>query len=117
VTANLVAARPARLIIISAAGVGDSRAALNWPMRALLATSNVGVAYADLENAERALAASDLNWQAMRPVTLTGGARTGRVAVVDRFGVTDRIARADVAAFMLSSLEAPAIDCHTPMIR
>ena len=115
-TTNLIASRPRRLVVISAAGVGDSRAAMNWPMRALLATSNVGVAYADLERAEAALRASDLDWQAVRPTTLTNGARTDRVTVTDRYRATDRIARIDVAAFMLATLEAPTIDDRTPMI-
>ena len=115
-TTNLIAARPRRLVVISAAGVGDSRAAMNWPMRALLATSNVGVAYADLERAEAALRASDLDWQAVRPTTLTNGARTDRVALTDRYRAADRIARVDVAGFMLATLEAPAIEDRTPMI-
>ena len=70
-----------RISVISAAGVGDSRAALNWPMRFLLATSNVGTWYAALERAEGVLRESGLDWQAVRPTTLTRKAATGRVRI------------------------------------
>ena len=54
-----------RISAISAAGVADSRPVLNLPMRFLVATSNVGVAYADLERVEQVLRASGLDWQAV----------------------------------------------------
>jgi putative NADH-flavin reductase len=105
-----------RISVISAAGVGDSRAVLNWPMRFLLATSNVGNAYAALEGAERVLRESGLDWQAVRPTTLTHQAATGRVRIVNRYPATARIPREDVAAFMIRELEREQFTERTPMI-
>jgi putative NADH-flavin reductase len=119
-TANIVAGMKQhavrRISAISAAGVGDSRPALNLPMRALLATSNVGVAYSDLERMETILRESDLEWQAVRPTTLTHGPATNAVRLTEHFGVTARIPREDVAAFLLEELEAPRFRAQTPMI-
>jgi hypothetical protein len=74
-----------RLLAISAAGVGDSHGRLTWPVRRLVASGNVAVAYRDLAAMEALLAASDRDWLAVRPVTLTDGAaqeaRAGRRAV------------------------------------
>lgn len=109
-----------RLVVISAAGVGDSRTALNWPMRVMLKTSNVGVAYADLERMESVLAASGLDWHAVRPTTLTHGERTGRAHPTDAFRVTSTIPRADVAEWLLHEVESPhrpdPDGIRTPMI-
>jgi putative NADH-flavin reductase len=105
-----------RISVISAAGVGDSRPLLNLPMRFLVATSNVGVAYADLERVEQVLRASGLDWQAVRPTTLTHKAGTGRVRQTDRYPATATIPREDVAAFMLEELERPQFSARTPMI-
>ncbi len=105
-----------RITVISAAGVGDSRSVLNLPMRFLLATSNVGVAYADLERVEAVLRASGLDWQAVRPTTLSHKAATGRVRQTDRYPATATIPREDVAAFMLEELERPEFSSRTPMI-
>jgi nucleoside-diphosphate-sugar epimerase len=118
-TANIVAAMAAggvrRVSIISAAGVGDSRPGLNWPMRALLATSNVGKAYADMERVEAVLRGSDRDWQAVRPVTLSDRAPRG-VRVLDRYPATATIAREAVAAFMLAELARPSFSARTPII-
>ena len=109
-----------RLVVISAAGVGDSHAALNWPMRVMLKTSNVGVAYADLERMESVLSESGLDWHAVRPTTLTHGERTGRAHPTDAFRVTSTISRADVAEWLLHEVEAPPRSAkagvRTPMI-
>jgi putative NADH-flavin reductase len=105
-----------RISAISAAGVGDSRPALNLPMRFLLASSNVGVAYADLERVENVLRASGLDWQAVRPTTLTHKPATGRVRQTTRYPATATIPREDVAAFMLAELERPQFSSRTPMI-
>jgi putative NADH-flavin reductase len=105
-----------RISVISAAGVGDSRAMLNWPMRVLVATSNVGTSYAALEQVERVLRESGLDWQAVRPTTLTHKAATGRVRITHRYPMTAAIPREDVAAFMLREIESQQFTARTPMI-
>jgi len=86
-----------------------------WPLRVVFRISNIHVDYEDKERAEALLAASGLDWQAVRPTTLTNGASTG-TRRVDRYATTMRIAREDVARFMLDQLEQPRFDERTPMI-
>ena len=107
--------RVSRISMVSAAGVGDSRKTVAWPLRVVFRISNIHVDYEDTERAEALLAASWLDWQAVRPTTLTNGASTG-IRRVDRYGVTMRTAREDVARFMLDQLELPRFDERTPMI-
>jgi putative NADH-flavin reductase len=119
-TANIVdgmkAAGLRRVSLISAAGVGDSRPQLNWPMRMLLAISNVGKAYADMERVEALVSQSGLDAQMVRPTTLTDKPGTGRVRITDRFRANSSIPREDVAAFMLQELENDRFSARTPMI-
>ena len=119
-TSNIVSGMKAaglrRLSAISAAGVGDSKPTRNPVIRFLIATSNVGVGYADLGRAEEVLRGSGLDWQAVRPVRLSGGAGTGRPRITDRFPASATIPRADVAAFMLAELERPQFTQRTPII-
>jgi uncharacterized protein YbjT (DUF2867 family) len=96
-----------RLVVISAAGVGESLARLTWPVRRLVATGNVGVAYRDLAIMEDVLAASALDWLAVRPVTLLNGSPRGNAREVQRYGLMSTIRRADVAAWMLAAVERP----------
>lgn len=109
VTAQLIPAMKrnevARLVAISAGGVGDSRAQLSWPVRKLVETGNVGVAYRDLERMESLLAGSDLDWCVARPVTLVDGSPTGNARAVPRYGLTSMIRRSDVADWMLAMAE------------
>jgi uncharacterized protein YbjT (DUF2867 family) len=99
--AALEANGPKRLVAISAAGVGDSASAINPIMTFLIRRSTVGVMYADLDRMEQALRQSQLDWYAVRPVTLVNRAPTSRTREVARFGMTSVIGRADVAAFLL----------------
>ena len=119
-TRNIVSAMRAaglsRLSVISAAGVGDSKPVRNPIIRFLIATSNVGFGYADLDRAEEILRGSGLDWQAVRPVRLSGGAGTGHPRLTDRFPASSTIPRADVATFMLAELERPTFTERTPMI-
>jgi putative NADH-flavin reductase len=119
-TAHMVAGANAsglrRISVISAAGVGDSRATANIVIRMMIATSNVGVAYADLERVERILQESNLDWQAVRPTTLSNRRGTGRIRIADGFPMTASIAREDVAAFMLRELESGHFTARTPII-
>jgi putative NADH-flavin reductase len=104
-----------RISMVSAAGVGDSHKSVAWPLRVFFRISNIHVDYEDIERAEALLAASGLDWQAVRRTTLTDGARTG-TRRVDRYATTMRTAREDVARFMLDQLEQPRFDGRTPMI-
>lgn len=105
-----------RLVAVSAAGVGDSFARCSFPVRQLVGTANVGVAYRDLAAMEAVLGESDLDWCAVRPVTLVDGEPTGRVREVDRYGLFSVARRADVAAFMLDAAERGALGGRAPMI-
>lgn len=105
-----------RLIAVSAAGVGDSRPHMSGVLRWLFDHSNVGVAYADLAKMEAVLAGSSLDWMAVRPVTLANGAKSGRVKVVEQYGLMAKIRRSDVAAWMLDQLAVPSTASRTPMI-
>jgi uncharacterized protein YbjT (DUF2867 family) len=97
-----------RLIAISAAGVGDSHAQLTWPVRRLVASGSVAVAYRDLAAMEALLAASDRDWLAVRPVTLTDGAPRKAARAVSRYGTTSTIRRSEVASWMLDAVAQPA---------
>ena len=105
-----------RISVISAAGVAESRPAANLVIRLLIATSNVGVAYTDLARVEEILRHSGLDWQAVRPTTLSSRRGTGSARLTTSFPATASIARSDVAAFMLAELERPAFTARTPII-
>jgi len=105
-----------RLIVVSSLGVGDSKNQVPFFFKVLAATI-LRKTMKDKEVQEALVCASDLDWTIVRPGGLTDGPRTG----VYRFGVdasitAGRVARADVADFILRELErndfvrmAPAI--------
>jgi uncharacterized protein YbjT (DUF2867 family) len=97
-----------RLVVISAAGVGDSLPRLTRPVRRLVASGNVAVAYRDLAAAEEVLAASGLDWLAVRPVTLLDGPPRRPARPVARYGLLSTIRRSEVARWMLDAVERPA---------
>ena len=90
-----------RLVVLSAGGVADSFVRLTWPVQQLVRTGNVAVAYRDLAGMEARLAASSLDWLAVRPVTLMNGGPAGRAKPVERYGLTSIVRRSDVAQWML----------------
>ncbi len=61
----------------------------------------------DLEAMEHELAASGMDWYAVRPVKLMDGPLTQRVQAGDRFALRS-ISRADVAWYLLTLAEDPA---------
>jgi uncharacterized protein YbjT (DUF2867 family) len=105
-----------RVIAVSAAGVGESARGLNWMMRFMIARSNVGVAYRDLELMEGEYAQSGLDWCCVRPTALDDGPLSGRAREVERFTMRSWISRADVAQWMLARLSEPSTGSRTPMI-
>jgi putative NADH-flavin reductase len=116
IVSGMKAAGARRICVISAAGVAESRPAANVVIRFLIPTSNVGVAYADLATVEEELRHSGLDWQAVRPTTLSNRPGRGTARLTTSFPMTASIAREDVAAFMLGQLEASSFVDRTPMI-
>jgi putative NADH-flavin reductase len=116
IVAGMRAAGVKRVCAVSAAGVGESAARMNWLMHVFVKTSNVGVGYRDLAVMEQVYADSGLDWQTPRPTRLTDGPPTGAVAETDAFPLTAAISRADVAAYMLAQLHRPTFVLRTPTI-
>ena len=113
VTAMRDAAPRARLICVSTASMGPADAVMAPGPRLLfrflrtVAVPNLGRVGEDMRAMEDELAASGLDWYALRPVKLTDGPLTGSVRASDRFRMKS-ISRADVAWQILALAEDPA---------
>lgn len=104
---TIVAGLPAgiRLLAVSTVGAGDS--ASQFPLAVRM---TVGVllrnAIADHNGQERAIMSSELDWTIARCVGLTDAPMTGQIHVVTEGKVGgSRIARADVARWLVANLE------------
>jgi putative NADH-flavin reductase len=107
-----------RLVCISALGVGDSRNHGGFVFDRLFQPLLLGPAYKDKERQEAGIRASSLDWVIVRPAMLTNGAARGRIrATTDLAHVNGgRIARADVAQFVLEQLTTDTWLRQTPVI-
>jgi putative NADH-flavin reductase len=102
-------ARVRRLLLVSANGVGETYAhspLLPRIMYRLL----LGDIFADKAAGEAIVRASSLEWTIAYPVLLTDGPRTGQYRAGEALGLRGmpKIARADVADFLLRELSARA---------
>lgn len=94
-----------RLIVVSSLGVGDSKAQVSFFFKVVAATV-LRKAIKDKEAQEQLVRASGLQWTIVRPGGLTDGPRTGLYqASVAPTLQAGRIARADVADFILREVE------------
>ena len=116
------AAATSRLIAISTASMGPADDVMDAGPRLLfrifrtMVTPNLGRVGQDLRAMETELAASGLDWYALRPVKLTDGPLTGHVRASDRVTVK-AISRADVAWQILALAEDPAPPAQrTPVV-
>jgi uncharacterized protein YbjT (DUF2867 family) len=106
-------AATARLIAVSTASMGPADDLMGAAPRLLfrffrtVAVPNLGRVGQDLRAMEAELAASGLDWYALRPVKLTDGPLTGHVQASDRFAMKS-VSRADVAWQILALAENPA---------
>ena len=113
ITAMQDSAPLARLICVSTASMGPADNVMGPGPRLLfrffrtVAVPNLGRVGKDLRAMEEELAASGLDWHALRPVKLTDGPQTGSVRASDRFQMKT-ISRADVAWHILALAENPA---------
>ncbi|MGO4592470.1 NAD(P)-dependent oxidoreductase [Leifsonia sp. 2TAF2] len=111
-TRHLLAARPRRIVVISAAPVAPPPADDSFVSRRIalpLVGRMLRPVYDDLRDMEEALAASSSGWTAFRPPMLTEGPATGRYRTLIG-GAVPRgftVSRADLAAAMLESLQRP----------
>jgi uncharacterized protein YbjT (DUF2867 family) len=106
------AGAPTKVIAVSTGSMGPGDATMGLGPRILLGffrtfvARNLRLVGKDLGAMERQLAASGLDWYAVRPVKLTDGPLTKRVQASDRF-VMKPISRADVAWYLLTLAEDP----------
>jgi putative NADH-flavin reductase len=122
ITAMRDCAQLARLICVSTGSMGPADDVMGPGPRLLfrffrtVAVPNLGRVGKDLGAMESMLAASGLDWCAVRPVKLTDGPQTGNVQASDRFTMKT-ISRADVAWHILDLAEDPARHPYrTPII-
>jgi uncharacterized protein YbjT (DUF2867 family) len=105
--------RGARVIAVSTASMGPADASMSLGPRLLLGffrtfiARNLRLVGKDLGAMEHELAASGLDWYAVRPVKLTDGPLTEHIQASDRFALKP-ISRADVAWYLLTLAEDPS---------
>ena len=90
-----------RLLWLSAGGVGSSQMQASAMVRRMIRLGSIGVAYRDLEVAERLIERAEIDSLTVRPVTLVPGVPTGNAGPVDRYGLLSTVCRSDVAQWML----------------
>ncbi|MDM0111340.1 NAD(P)H-binding protein [Variovorax sp. J22R133] len=95
-----------RIVAISTFGAGNTRAHVGWLARTLLFGLVLRSEVADKEAMELELSATDLEWTVVRVGLLTDGAARGAWRAADDGSIRGmgKVARADVAAFMLDQL-------------
>jgi putative NADH-flavin reductase len=112
------AAGTRRLIVQSTLGAGDSEGNLNFYWKWIMFGLLLRPAYADHQEQERIVRNSDVDWTIVRPSAFTDGPRTGSYR--RGFGPDDastlKIARADVADFLLEQLDDNTYLRRTPAI-
>lgn len=112
-TAAIIAAMPpaARLIVLSSAGLAvPDGAGLGTRLIGKLLYRVMRHPYDDMARMEALLAASDLDWTAIRPTGLNDDPPTGkpRVSIGALQRVGHRTSRAQLAAYILGHLDDPA---------
>jgi putative NADH-flavin reductase len=107
-----------RIVAISTFGAGDTRPHVGWVARGLLFGVVLRSEVADKEAMEMQLSRSHLEWIVARVGVLTDGPARGAFRAADDSSIRGmgKIARADVAAFMLAQLSSEAWVRRRPVI-
>lgn len=95
-----------RIIVISALGVGDSKAQGTFFYDHLLLPTFLRGSTPDKEAMEQAVKASGVDFVLVRPALLTDGPATGGVHVYEGQEKAHKISRADVAQFIVDQLDS-----------
>lgn len=105
-----------RLVVVSAAGAGDSYPHVPGVFKAFIKLSALRKVYPALERMENRMLASGLDVCICRPTGLNDDPVTGKAVVAEGFVGQAMISRADVAHWMLDQLEHSSFPHRTPMI-
>ncbi len=107
-----------RLLSITGIGAGDSRGHGGFFYDKIFQPILLGTIYADKDREEAIIKASNLDWTIVRPLMLTGGELTGKYRALNDWSDVHggKIARADVADFMLKELENNKFVRRTPLL-
>lgn len=101
-----------RLLCITGMGAGDSRGHGGFFYDRILLPALLSRIYADKDRQEALVRGSTLDWLLVRPAFLTDEPARGRYRAITRFAPGERltrIARADVAQFLVGELRAPSL--------
>ncbi|MGH3399492.1 MAG: NAD(P)H-binding protein, partial [Streptosporangiaceae bacterium] len=109
---------PARVLVLSAFGVGDSLPMAS-PLQRLMYRTVMRDLFQDKARADAIWRDSGPDWTIVRPVTLTAGPPTGDYAAAERLTARGfpRVARADVAHFMVAQASSDAWSRRTALLR
>lgn len=107
-----------RVVLMSAAGAGDSLGDMPWIMRWLVRKTNLSHTYRDHDEQEALLMASGLEWTILRPVGLHDGAPRGALvfSVHQQPKSGMRIARRSVARQLVACLDDHASIATAPVL-
>lgn len=107
-----------RIVCITGIGAGDSRGHGGFLYDRVIEPTLLHTIYEDKDRQEDLLRNSDLDWIIVRPSRLTNDGATGKCRVLLHLtGVTvGKVARADVAAFVLRQLISNDFLRKTPLL-
>ena len=96
-----------RLVVMSALGVGATRAQAPWFPRLMYRVLLTDI-FADKAAGERLVEASTLDWTVVHPPLLTDGPATGSCRAGETLALSGmpKVSRADVAQFMVDALQS-----------
>ena len=105
-----------RLVAVTGLGAGDSKKRTGWLARLVM---KLLVNLDDKERQEELIQASELDWIIVRPPLLTNDPHTGayRVGPDVKHGIGTKLARSDLAEFMLNQLTDDTYVRQMPAIR
>jgi NAD(P)H-binding len=108
----------AKIVDVSAYGVGEEWKKLPWIVQMLIRYSNIWLAYCDHDRAEKLLRESKARWTILQPVALTDSLQLEvPERVMTSLSAFDKLSRKALAEFALSEIETSTIRNETLVVR
>jgi uncharacterized protein YbjT (DUF2867 family) len=105
-----------RLVVLSSVGSGASKGQGGFFVEWILKPLFLGSVFADKDRMEEIVRGSGVDWVIVQPTKLTNGPARDRIVVDEQPRVPGRIARADVARFMVAQALEDRWIGRAPMI-